>query len=114
MSNKPKIKDDELYRLLREGRIEEFNQRRAGGELADLTECDFRGLDLRGLNADGLDMRDSYFHQTDLRGVDLRGARLEGASLNMARISGAYFPVELRAEEISLSVNAGTRMRYQK
>lgn len=113
MSNEaPHMKDDPMYRLLRNGAIEEFNQRRANGETCDLTGCDFRTLDLRRLNADGLDLRNAYFRQADLRGLDLSGANLEGASINAAKISGAYFPAALSAEEISLSLTHGTRMRY--
>ena len=108
-----RISNDPMYRLLREGCIKEFNVKRAGGEQVDLTRCDLRGLDLRGLNAEGLDFSESYFRQTDLRGVDLRGARLEGASINAAKISGAYFPQELSASEIELSLLHGTRMRYR-
>ncbi|HHJ14901.1 MAG TPA: pentapeptide repeat-containing protein [Gammaproteobacteria bacterium] len=103
-----------MYRLLREGAIEEFNQRRASGEACDLRGCDFRTLDLRKLDADGLDLRDCYFRQADLRGLDLSGARLEGASINAAKISGVYFPPELSAEEIMLSLTHGTRMRYRR
>lgn len=108
-----RISNDPMYRLLREGCIKEFNVKRASGEHVDLTRCDLRGLDLRGLNAEGLDFSESYFRQTDLRGVDLRGARLEGASINAAKISGTYFPIELSASEIELSLLHGTRMRYQ-
>ena len=102
----PEIKDDPMYRLLREGAVDEFNTRRAG--------CDFRHLDLRKLDAKGLDLRDCYFRQTDLRGVDLSEARLEGASINAAKISGAYFPPDLSAEELTLSLVHGIRMRYRK
>ena len=42
-----------------------------------------------------------------------RAALLEGASLAHAQISGAYFPVELTADEILMSVNFGTRLRYR-
>ncbi len=112
--NKPAFKDDPMYRLLREGAIEEFNSRRAAGETCDLRGCDFRTLDLRKLNAKGLDLRDCYFRQADLRGLDLSEANLEGASINAAKISGVYFPPELSAEEISLSLTHGTRMRYRK
>jgi uncharacterized protein YjbI with pentapeptide repeats len=49
-----------------------------------------------------------------LRGIDFSNARLEGASINGARISGAFFPAELSADEIMLSVNHGTHMRYKK
>lgn len=114
MSEKPQIKQDPLYQLLREGKVDEFNQRMAAGEKSDLTYCDFRNIDLRDINADGIDFSHSYFHQADLRGVNLRNTRLEGASINGARISGVYFPDELDAEEISLSLTHGIRMRYKK
>lgn len=114
MSDKPQIKTDPLYQLLREGNIAEFNRRIAAGETCDLTGCDFRHVDLRGIQADGLDLRDGYFHQSDLRGIDLRHANIEGASINGARISGTYFPPEVAAEEISLSLIHGTRLRYRK
>ena len=109
----PQITDDPMYRLLRDGDVEEFNTRRAGGESCDLTGCDFRTLDLRKLDAKGLDLRDCYFRQSDLRGVDLSDANLEGASINAAKISGVFFPKQLSAEEINLSLTHGTRMRYR-
>jgi len=113
MSKKPQIKDDPLYHLLREGKIGDFNFRRSEGESCDLSACDFRGIDLRGLDAKGLDLSDSYFRQADLRGIDLRDTRLEGASIHGAKISGAYFPAEIDADEITLSLLHGTRMRYR-
>ena len=109
----PAFKDDPLYRLLRAGKVEEFNQRRAAGEDCDLRGSDLRTLDLRKLDARGLDLRDCYLRQADLRGLDLRETQLEGASINAAKISGAYFPPELSAEEITLSLAHGTRMRYR-
>lgn len=108
----PVIKADPLYQLLRDGKVEDFNRRRQAGEHCDLTHCDFRGLDLRGLEADGLDLSDSYFRQADLRGVDLSTAHLTGASIHGAKISGAYFPVDLPADEILMSLEHGTRLRY--
>jgi uncharacterized protein YjbI with pentapeptide repeats len=107
-----RVPTDAMYRLLREGCVAEFNARKAAGEKPDLRRCDLRGLDLRGLDAEGLDFSDSYFRQSDLRGVDLRKAQLEGASINGAKIFGTYFPPELTAEEITLSLLHGTRMRY--
>ena len=74
---------------------------------------DFRGLDLRELNADGVDFGDAYFRSADLRGIDFRHSNLQGASLAHAQISGAYFPVELSADEILMSMNFGTRLRYR-
>jgi uncharacterized protein YjbI with pentapeptide repeats len=108
----PAIKDDPLYQLLRDGKISEFNARRTAGETCDLTSTDFRGLDLRGLDTAGLDLSNSYFRQADLRGVDLSTANLAGASIHGAKISGAYFPVDLSADEILMSLEHGTRMRY--
>jgi uncharacterized protein YjbI with pentapeptide repeats len=48
-----------------------------------------------------------------VRGLDLREANLEGASIAHAQISGAYFPAQLCADEILLSMQFGTRMRYR-
>ena len=110
----PTIKKDPMYLLLREGKIEEFNQRKSkpdGGKL-DLTNCDFRALDLQGLDAEGLDFSGSYFNLTDLRGVDFSQAKMNGASIHDAKISGVYFPVELSSDEITMSLIRGTRMRY--
>jgi len=97
--------------LLADGNIEEFNRRRRDGESADLRGANLRHADLRGLEAAGLDLRDCYLRQADLRGSDLRQARLEGASILEARISGTYFPEALSAEEITLSLLHGTRLR---
>jgi uncharacterized protein YjbI with pentapeptide repeats len=113
MTNAPKIKADPLYRMLREGKVEAFNQEKARGKSCDLTDCDFRGLDLRGLDTEGLDFSGGYFRQADLRGVDFSKARMEGASIHSSRISGTYFPPELSADEILLSFTHGTRMRYR-
>lgn len=113
MSTAPKIKADPLYQLLREGRVDAFNQEKARGKTCDLTHCDFRSIDLRGLDTTGLDFSGSYFRQADLRGIDFSKANLEGASIHSARIAGAYFPPEIPAEEIQLSFMHGTRMRYR-
>jgi uncharacterized protein YjbI with pentapeptide repeats len=113
---KATIFQNPMYSLLRAEQIDEFNQRRVAGESADglLNGGDFRGLDLRNLDADGLNFGDAYFRGADMRGIDFRKANLEGASICKAQISGCYFPKELPAEEIRLSVDLGIRMRYQK
>jgi uncharacterized protein YjbI with pentapeptide repeats len=109
----PRISGDPLYRLLRIGKIDEFNQRIAAGETVDLKGCDFRHINLQQLNADGLDFSDSYFRQSDLRGVDFsKCINFEGASIHAAKISGARFPREIRADETLLSLEYGTRLRY--
>ena len=109
----PIISNDPLYRLLREGKMDEFNQRIAAGETVDLKGCDFRHINLQLLNADGLDFSGSYFRQADLRGVDFsKCITFEGASIHGAKISGVCFPKEIRADEILLSLEHGTRIRY--
>lgn len=113
MSEAPRRGDDPLHRLLLEGEIEAFNRQRANGMSCDLRGADLSGLDLRGLDACGLDLRDCYLRGSDLRGIDFSQSRLDGASINGSRISGAYFPPELDAEEITLSLLHGTRMRYR-
>lgn len=111
---KPVIHQNPMYQLLRNERVEEFNQRKARGEQGVLAGGDYRGLDLRLLDAAGLDFSNAYFRNTDLRGVDFRATCLEGASMAEAHISGCYFPPELPAEEIRLSLEIGTRMRYRQ
>jgi uncharacterized protein YjbI with pentapeptide repeats len=110
----PQIKQDELYQLLRHGDIASFNHQVKEGASCDLNGADLRGIDLRDMNAKGLDMRNAYLRQADLRGIDFSETNLEGASLNGAKISGTLFPKELRAEEILLSLQHGTRMRYMR
>lgn len=110
--SRPQLLDSALYALLHKDDIAGFNQERPQGPI-DMRGGDFRGLDLRQLNAQDLDFTDSYFRSADLRGLDLRTACIEGASLAHAQISGAYFPVEVTADEILMSVNFGTRLRYR-
>ncbi|MGH8435120.1 MAG: pentapeptide repeat-containing protein [Pseudomonas sp.] len=109
----PRQLDHPLYRLLHNEDISGFNEQKPQSGEVDLSHGDFRGLDLRALHADGINFTDAYFRGADLRGLDLRQTRMEGASLAHAQISGAYFPVELSADEILMSLKFGTRMRYR-
>nr|WP_320048934.1 pentapeptide repeat-containing protein [uncultured Desulfuromonas sp.] len=110
----PKSSAHPLYVLLHGEEVEEFNaQRETCTDLSVLKGLDFRGLDLRGADLSGFDLSDGYFRQSDLRGLDLRSCNLEGASLRSAKISGTYFPAELSADEILMSLNHGTRLRYR-
>jgi uncharacterized protein YjbI with pentapeptide repeats len=111
--SQPRQLDHPLYHLLRNEDIAAFNARKPQDGAIDLSSGDFRGLDLRALDANHIDFTDAYFRGADLRGLDLRQARMEGASLAHAQISGTYFPVELCADEILMSVNFGTRLRYR-
>lgn len=108
----PIISNDPLYLLLREGKVAEFNQRVAVGEIVDLRGYDFRHVDLKGLVADRLDFSDCYFRQADLRGVDFSNSiSMQGASIHDAKVSGVYFPSEVSGEEVLLSLEHGTRIR---
>ncbi|GGY38856.1 hypothetical protein GCM10011297_10060 [Bacterioplanes sanyensis] len=109
---KPIISQDPLYQLLRHDDVAGFNAAREQGQPVALQGCDLRGLDLRGINFAGLDLSDCYFRGADLRGIDFSGCLLNGASLADAKISGCYFPPELSAQEILLSVTQGIRLRH--
>lgn len=113
---KPIVYHNALYDLLKAEQVDEFNRRKAAGEVTEglLRGGDFRGLDLRNLNADGLDLRDAYFRGADLRGIDFTKANLEGASFCQAHLSGCYFPKALSADELRLSFDLGIRVRYSQ
>ena len=110
--DKPVIKKDPLYQLLRTEDIKRFNEQRDQLDTSELKNGDYRGRDLRNMEAQGLDFSNSYFRNADISGIDFRNTNLEGASLLDAKLSGTYFPVALSAQEIRLSLDTGTRLRY--
>jgi uncharacterized protein YjbI with pentapeptide repeats len=110
-SRMTKFKEGPLVMLLRDGKVEEFNQAVRHTESVDLSGANLRGVDLRHANLVKADLRNAYCHTADLRGVDLSRANIEGASFHRARISGAYFPSNVSAEELKMSVEVGTRIR---
>ncbi len=112
--DKPQIKTDALYKLLRNEDIKAFNEQRDTLDTSELKNGDYRGRDLRNMNAEGLDFSNAYFRNADLSGIDFRNTNLQGASLLDAKLSGAFFPDELSAEEIRLSLDTGTRLRYKR
>lgn len=109
----PKIpQDNKGYNLLRDRRISDFNNLRSRGELGDdYHGLAFRGSDLRGLDARGLDFSNCKFKQADLRGINFSNTKLDGASIYSSKISGCLFPKDLKADEIMMSVQQGTRLR---
>ena len=111
---KPKVKSDPLYQMLRHEDVDSFNNSRDTLDTSQLSGGDYRGRDLRKMNARGLDFSSAYFRNCDLSGIDFRETNLEGASLLDAKVSGVYFPDELSAVEIRLSLDHGTRLRYPK
>ncbi|WP_411383760.1 pentapeptide repeat-containing protein [Pseudomonas sp. L7] len=111
--NQPRQLDNALYTLVRDEQIATFNREKPVDGPIDFRGGDFRGLDLRNLDVRGIDFTDAYFHAADLRGLDLRETGMEGASISHAQISGTYFPGDLSADEILMSLKFGTRMRYR-
>ena len=111
---KPVIKRDPLYQLLRIEDIKGFNEQREQLDTSELKSGDYRGRDLRNMNARGLDFSNSYFRNADLSGIDFRDTNLEGASLLAAKLTGTYFPAEISAQQIRLSLDTGTRLRYDR
>lgn len=111
--NQPRQLDSALYALIRGENIAAFNREKPEGAVIDFSNGDFRGLDLRNLDTSGIDFSGAYFRAADLRGLNLKDVPLEGASIAHAQISGVWFPPELSADEILMSVNFGTRLRYR-
>lgn len=110
----PTIYDDALYQLLRTEKITDFNQQKDTLDSSHLSSGDYRGLDLRNMQCESLDFSNAYFRGADLRGVDFRNTQLEGASFCEAKISGCYFPKQITAIEMDISVKRGTRIRYSE
>jgi uncharacterized protein YjbI with pentapeptide repeats len=104
------VRDSYVVILLREERYDEFNER-AAVKPVDLENADLRMVDLRQANLLKANLRGAYLKNADLRGLDLSQADLTGASLHDARIGGCLFPINLGADEITMSVRLGTRMR---
>ena len=111
--NPPTISTDPAYQLLLSERIDGFNLKKKSLDLSKLAGKRYQGLDLRNLDAEDLDFSNSHFRNTDLRGIDFRRTKLEGSSFAGAKISGCYFPANLSAAEIGLSIDRGTRIRCQ-
>jgi len=110
--SQPRFLDDPAFKSLRLSDYEAFNRQVADQKAVDLSNADLRGVDFRGISdTEKLAVHGSYMRDADLRGLDLRTWNMEGCSLYHAKISGAYFPVNLSPQEITASVQLGTRMR---
>lgn len=110
----PLVKEGSLSELLRDEKVEAFNREVAAGAVLDLVDANLRMVNLRGAKLRNADLRGAYLRNADLRGVDLSGANLDGASIYQARVSGTFFPADLPAEEIRLSLDHGTRLRARR
>ncbi|MGD9633783.1 MAG: pentapeptide repeat-containing protein [Pirellulales bacterium] len=111
----PKFLDDPTFKALRLGDFAGFNREAAGKKVLDYSDTDLRGVDFRGVTeVNKLVVRGAYMRDADLRGLDLRNWDMEGCSLYHAKVSGAFFPANISAQEIITSVELGTRMRASK
>lgn len=107
----PRFINHPAYRCLRVGDVAGFHRYSSEEQVVDFANADLRGVDLRKADLHKLILRGSYLKDADLRGQDLRTLDLEGCSLRNAKVGGAFFPENVRAEEILLSLQYGTRIR---
>ena len=107
----PRFINSPAYRCLRVGDIAGFHHYTNEDETVDLAHADLSSVDLRKVDMRKVVLRGSYLKDADLRGQDLRAHDLEGCSLRNAKVGGVYFPDNVRAEEVLMSLQFGTRLR---
>ena len=113
-ATKPRFLEDEAFRALRNGDLEEFHRLVATRDEVDFSDSDLRGVDFRGVDLRKVILRGSYLRDADLRGIDLSAHDLTACSLSHAKVSGTLFSNDLAPEEIRLSLEHGTRLRSCK
>ena len=107
------IKRQQRSPLFYEENREKFNEMVAQGKISQLQNQNLANLDLRRYNLANIDLSGSYMRGANLSGMDLRSVNLSGVSMKNAKVSGCYFPNDLSAEEIRLSLEFGTRIRHR-
>ena len=113
--DKPVIKQDPLYQLLRNEDIKSFNEQRDQLDTSELKNGDYRGRDLRNMNAAGLDFSNSYFRNADLSGIDFRETRPGRRQPAGCKAFRYLLPGGNRARRrLRLSLETGTRLRYHR
>lgn len=108
---KPLFIDHPAYRCLRVDDIDGFHMAVINHSKVDFTGADLRGIDFREADLAKVILRDAYLRDADLRGCDLRHMDLEGTSFHSTRVAGAYFPANVSAAELQMSLEHGTRIR---
>ena len=109
--SKPRFPEDPAFKMLRGGEIEAFHTAIESRDEVDFSGTDLRGVDFREVDLTKFVLRDAYLRDADFRGCDLTHLDLSGVSMNGAKISGAYFPDNVSASEIRISLRHGTRIR---
>jgi len=107
----PRFPEDPAYKLLRGGETEAFHAAIEDRGEVDFSGCDLRGVDFRAIDLSKFVLRDAYLRDADFRGCNLTHLDMSGVSLHGAKISGAYFPHNVSASEIRMSLRHGTRIR---
>ncbi len=110
----PKFLEDQAYRALRVNDLDGYNLAIINRQDVDLSEANLRSVDFRNADLEKVRLKGAYLRDADLRGCDLRHMDLEGTSFHNAKIAGCFFPDNVSAEEIRLSVDHGTRVRTLK
>jgi len=116
MSNLPTDdikRQQKLPLFYEEGGRAKFNELVAQGKMPHLQNQNLEKVDLRGYNLSNMDFSGAYMRGADLSGLDLRRATFSGASMKDANVSGCFFPEDLSADEIRLSLEFGTRIRHR-
>ena len=80
------VTDDNLIKLLHEGKIQQFNERRS--ELK-ISRPDFTDAKLAGADLSKADLRDAKLSKADLRETNLSNANLSSARLRETNLSNA-------------------------
>ena len=107
----PNFPEDPAFKMLRSGDFDAFTQAVAERDKVDFSGTDLRGVDFRKVDLSKFVLRDAFLRNVDFRGCDLRHLDLSGASLHGAKIGGAYFPDNVSASDIRMSLRHGTRIR---
>jgi len=105
---------DPAFKALRVSDLESFRRLTADQKQIDFSNTDLRGTDLRKVDLSKIVLTGAYLKECDLRGQDMRHMNLSGVSIHGAKIGGVYFPDDLEANEIVMSVSMGTRLRTQR
>lgn len=107
----PVFLDDPAFKALRVGNLEEYHRLIKDRDVVDFSNANLHATDFHKADISKIILRDAYLRDADFRGCDLRHIDFEGASIHNAKIAGAYFPNNLAASEIRMSLKHGTRMR---
>ncbi len=104
--------DQAALTLVQDEKTKAFNQLVETHQGAvDLSDAHLRSYDLRRFQLTQANLSGAYLRAADLRGLDLSQANLVGASLKDAKVSGTLLPTVFSADEITMSLLHGTRLR---